>query len=236
MFTPMRIDARSAGVRGAMLMLVFMQVQWKRGWELIALLACISAAGGCSTLNKSECLAADWQSIGYEDGVAGHTDDRLAQHRKACAKHGVAPDLELYRAGREQGLREFCQPPNGFRAGAAGYHYSGVCTRDLEPAFLAAYESGHRLYVLQSRVSDATSRLEARRAELQRIEGTVARKSVLIVSDESTEDERAQALVETKELAERAGKLESEIRQLERDRVNYQRDLDEYRATLAVGG
>lgn len=193
------------------------------------------AMSGCSTLNKSECLAVDWTTIGYEDGVAGHSGERISQHRKACAKHGVSPDLAAYQAGREQGLREFCQPANGFRLGAHGYSYAGVCSGELESAFLGSYDSGRELYVLQSRVSGATNQIEYRRQEIHRLENAIVKASALIVSGESTAEERAQAVVDTKHMAEKAGELKTEIRQLEQDRVHHERDLEEYRATLPLG-
>ena len=71
-------------------------------------------------MSEQECAATDWRTVGYEDGVAGRSGDNIGQHRKACAKHGVSPDLTLYQAGRNDGLREYCQPANGFRAGADG--------------------------------------------------------------------------------------------------------------------
>ncbi|MET0809299.1 MAG: DUF2799 domain-containing protein [Pseudoxanthomonas sp.] len=88
------------------------------GLLLSALL--ILALSGCATMNKDECLTVDWRTVGYEDGVAGRSGDRIAQHRKACAKHGVAPDLDAYQSGRDQGLREYCQPDNGYQLGARG--------------------------------------------------------------------------------------------------------------------
>ncbi|HNR23202.1 MAG TPA: DUF2799 domain-containing protein [Steroidobacteraceae bacterium] len=69
-------------------------------------------------MSGNECRTVDWRTIGYEDGVAGHSGDRVAQHRRACAKHGVTPDLAQYQDGRSEGLREYCQPSNGFRVGA----------------------------------------------------------------------------------------------------------------------
>src|SRR5687768_11835056 len=82
---------------------------------------------GCSSMSRNECLAVDWRTIGYEDGVAGHPGNHIAQHRKACAKHGVRADLSLYQTGREQGLQEYCQPANGYRLGIRGGSYGGVC-------------------------------------------------------------------------------------------------------------
>ena len=50
----------------------------------------------CATLNKDECLTADWYQIGYEDGAKGYPLSRIGKHRKACAKHGVTPDMPPY--------------------------------------------------------------------------------------------------------------------------------------------
>ena len=103
------------------------------------LAVCVLVLTGCASMSKNECRAVDWRTIGYEDGVAGYSGERIAQHRKACAKHGVAPDLDAYRAGREQGLSEFCQPHNGFLFGSRGGTYQGVCPAELAPGFVDAY-------------------------------------------------------------------------------------------------
>jgi hypothetical protein len=82
----------------------------------------------CSTsMTKDECRTVDWRTVGYEDGVAGRPGDRIARHRKDCAEHGVTPDLDAYLAGRAAGLREYCQPNNGYRAGVTGATYYDTC-------------------------------------------------------------------------------------------------------------
>jgi Protein of unknown function (DUF2799) len=192
--------------------------------------------GGCASMNEAECVSVDWQTVGFEDGVAGYSGDRIGQHRKACAKHGVSPDLSAYQQGREAGLREFCQPANGFRVGSSGGGYAGVCPADLSAPFSAAYESGRQLHVLESRVSTANSQLASKRRELERIEDNVVKKTALIVAGDSTNEERAQALVDMKQMTERAGRLKAEIIQLERDKVAYERDLEDYRARVAFAG
>lgn len=192
--------------------------------------------GGCASMNEAECVTVDWRTVGYEDGVAGFTGDRIAQHRKACAKHGVSPDLSAYQTGREEGLREFCQPANGFRVGSRGASYAGVCPADLDFEFRTAYDSGRRLNMLENRVSSAHERLSSKRREVDRLEDEIVRKAALIVSSDSTGEQRAQALVDTKQLAERTGRLKSEIAQLEQDRLQYERELEDYRATLAFIG
>jgi hypothetical protein len=200
------------------------------------LLAVALLLSGCATMSESECLTVDWQTIGFEDGVAGYSGDRIGQHRKACAKHGVSPDLVGYQRGREAGLKEYCQPANGFRVGSQGGSYTGICPAELDVAFTTAYESGRQLYSLESRVSNTRSQIVSKRRELERAEDTIVKKTAVIVGSESTGEERAQALIDTKQLAERVGRLKSEIRQLERDEVEYERDLEDYRARVAFIG
>jgi hypothetical protein len=203
---------------------------------ILGLLGSMVLLGGCATMSESECLTVDWQTIGFEDGVAGYSGDRIGQHRKACAKHGVSPDLVGYQRGREAGLKEYCQPANGFRVGSHGGSYAGVCPAELDGAFASAYESGRQLYSLESRLSNARNQIVSKRRELERVEDTMVKKTAVIVRSDSTGEERAQALVDTKQLAERAGRLKSEIRQLEHEEVEYERDLEDYRARVAFIG
>jgi hypothetical protein len=186
---------------------------------------------GCSSMSKNECLTVDWRTVGYEDGVAGYSGDRIAQHRKACARYGVSTDLGLYQQGRQQGLQEYCQPAHGYRIGVRGGGYTGVCPANLEPAFIAAYDAGHQLYSLEVRVSNTVNQINYKRQELDRAEhGIVANAAAAASSDSNTQD-RANAVVDTVQLAERAGRLKAEIRQLEEERVQYERDLETYRST-----
>jgi len=203
----------------------------KRLITTVGLLAALLS--GCATMSKDECLYVDWRTVGYEDGVAGYNGDRIGQHRKACADHGVRPDFDAYQAGRAAGLREYCQPENGFRVGSSGATYVGACPADLAPAFAVAYESGHELYLREWRVSNANSRLWSKRRELERIEDQLAKQGFVVVDSTSTSEQRAQALLDTKQLAERYGRLKSEIEQLEKDKVVWERELDEYRTQVA---
>jgi hypothetical protein len=185
---------------------------------------------GCASMSKDECLAVDWRTIGYEDGVEGYPGDHIAEHRKACAKYGVRADLDLYQQGRNQGLHEFCQPRNGYRLGARGASYNGVCSGELESPFLASFDSGHQLYVLSARLSNAEYQLESKRRELANIEHGILANSVEAVSNDSAADQRAHAVLDVVQLADRASQLKIEIRQLTADSVRYQEDLDSYRA------
>ena len=78
--------------------------------------------------------------------------------------------LPTTRHGREQGLREFCKPLNGFRTGSRGRGYNGVCPAELDGPFLEAYESGRQLYNLRSRVNSVANQINSMKAESDQID------------------------------------------------------------------
>jgi len=188
--------------------------------------------GACVHMDEDECRAADWRTIGFEDGAEGYSSERIGEHRKACAEYGIAPDLVAWQAGRAEGLREYCVPANGFKVGSQGASYGGVCPSDMEPAFTDAYNNGQHLYSLQRSVWDVSSDLESKTRYLRQAESDLSSRSAAAVSSSVSADERAQAVLDVKELGERVGRLKAEIRQLEDEHIRRQRDLDDYRATL----
>ena len=101
--------------------------------RIVASIIFLALLGGCAGgLSKDECLYADWQAIGYEDGARGAPASAVSSHRQACAKKaGVTPDMTAYLTGRDEGLREYCKPSNGFAVGSRGARYYGVCTGPL---------------------------------------------------------------------------------------------------------
>ena len=169
----------------------------------------------------------------YEDGVVGSSGAQIGVHRRVCAKYGITPDLEAYRLGRAEGLREFCQPYNGYRAGITGAPYYDVCPADLAARFLAQYQAGHELYVHEQRVRDADARLNVKRAEIARLEDATARSGLRAIKETSTMEQRVQSVLDARQYAERIGRLKAEVAQLERDRVLYAQELAAYRATVA---
>ena len=204
--------------------------------SLILLLVGSAYLGGCATMSGDECMTSDWSAIGYEDGSSGHTTDRLAKHRKACAKHGVTPDFAAYQSGRDQGLVEYCQPGRGFTVGSNGGRYNGVCTVNLEADFLDAYNAGYHLYSLRSRVNSANSSISSKDRELKKIDEIIATKEAAMISNEATQEERILLLADLKELSERTGTLESEIKVLYDVRARATVELDHYRMAVADMG
>ena len=108
-------------------------------------------------------------------------------------------------AGRAEGLREFCQPNNGYRAGASGQIYHDSCPAELAPAFLAAYDNGRELYLRERRVSDADSAIAARRYEIARREDSLVKRGFRVVDETATPEQRTQALLDAKQAGERIG-------------------------------
>jgi hypothetical protein len=165
-------------------------------WAAAALLL-----AGCASLDKAECVSADWYAIGLEDGANGRAVGRLGDHRRACAEHGVAPDSARWLAGRGEGLKSYCTFQRGYSNGRAGQAFADVCPADLAAAFAAGYRQGRGLYDLERRlasvegeirrIKDAlaagirdpqtrayeTDRLEALSREAQDLEREIARAS-----------------------------------------------------------
>jgi len=193
----------------------------------VVILVMLGALGlsGCATLNEAECRTGDWYTIGYEDGLQGQPVTRLASHRKACAKHGVQPDLAAYTAGRDAGLETYCQPHGGYWAGLRGSAYHGVCPAHLLDDFLPAYEYGRDIHALES---DARSeRREADRlyGEIRRLDEAIAQREALLIAPGLRPHERADLLVEIKSLVRAQRALEADIA----DRQGYAEAL-QYRA------
>lgn len=195
--------------------------------------ALLLALGGCATMSSDECMTSDWSTIGFEDGARGYTADRIGQHRKACAKHGVTPDFTDYQTGRDQGLQQYCQPSRGFTVGSNGGSYNGVCSIEMEGSFLDAYNTGYHLYTLRSNVNRANSDIHARERELDRIADTVRRKERELIGDETTTQDRILLLADLKDLSEETGQLEAEIRELYDIRARSQVELEHYQTSVA---
>lgn len=198
---------------------------------VLAVLLLALGLSSCATpVTKEECMAMDWRTVGFEDGAAGHPASRISVHRKACGEHGVAPDFDLYQAGRSEGLREYCTAANGYRIGAAGGDYAGVCPAQREEDFLKAYSEGREAHAMRERVTTTGNQLASARRDLERAEKALAKSKADAVDEEKTREERAAAVRDTAKLAEEVGKLKARIPQLEEDLAFHRRELDAYLA------
>ena len=182
------------------------------GYLIVGILFLLS---GCATLNQSECLNADWSIIGIEDGAMGRLESYIGNHRSACAKFGVTPDLASYQTGHDQGIRQYCTERNGFARGRSGNRYNGVCPPDLERAFLDAHSLGQEIYLTNRELQNINASIKAKQKEIEKIIITKNEKEQLLIHGRTSPVERALLLEETKELDRSIGPIDDEIYDLE---------------------
>ncbi len=201
--------------------------------RIAVVMAALMVIQGCATMDQEECLASDWHAVGFEDGARGYPVDRISQHRKACAQHGVRADLGAYRRGRDEGLRHFCTAQNGFNLGSSGSGYAGVCPEDLADDFELAYSEGRRLHDLDRRVRSAENRIGSLERQVADLDQQIDGHEKTIIASGTDNLERARLLLEIKDLVDHREDLEDEIEDLEQERVASQQELEEYRETVA---
>ena len=136
----------------------------------------ILSFAGCATMKKEECLTADWYSIGYEDGAKGYKVSRISNHRKACAKFGVTPDLQMYQSGRLEGLQEYCTPQKGYKLGLSGRSYNHACQGKLEEPFQMAYNSGRDIYLFKKDLSKEERHLDQLNQQMAELKDHIRKK------------------------------------------------------------
>jgi len=208
-----------------------------RRLTFITLLAMLALGGCASSLSESQCLANDWETIGYRDGLSGSDgSSALMRHMDACVKHGVTPDRNAYLAGWEDGVDQYCQPANGFNLGQRGNGYSNVCPARLQSAFHAAYQDGRRLWEARSEVNQIADAIAVRERRLNEIKAEMAAITGAMLEPEWTVADRAQMLLTAKDLGEEQGRLSSEIEELEVELAVKRERLDDLRQTLAFAG
>ena len=171
--------------------------------RLLLLLSIALIVSSCATLDKNECLVANWESIGYEDGTRGHPAARIGKHRTACAKFGVTPDLALYTQGREQGLTLYCRASVGYREGIKGKTYKNVCPADSERDFLTGYHFGQRIYKISSRVHSLERKIIKEEKILDELAVTISDTEAELIRSGVSRERRALLLHEIKILSER---------------------------------
>lgn len=140
--------------------------------------AAMVTLSGCATLSEEECKTADWGRLGYKDGAAGQPESRLAEHAEACAKVGIRPITDIWRAGWDRGVHAYCVPSVGWREGLAGRSYQGVCRGRDEDGFLSAYQAGAEIHRLESRISSNDSDIRRLERELSKADNDRERRRI----------------------------------------------------------
>jgi hypothetical protein len=175
---------------------------------------CVVILSGCATLNKNECLTADWYQIGYEDGAQGHPDSRIALHRKACAAYDITPDFRDYQDGYNEGVIRFCTASNGFAQGKRGYDYSGICPSGLEASFLHGYEAGKQIYSVSSMIRSLDSEQQKNHSRIETLQAQIIDKTHLMLADSTAIAERYRLNAEIAQMQQDLGALKERNQQI----------------------
>ncbi len=202
-------------------------------YVLVLTLPIVLFLSGCAKMmNENECLAADWQTVGFLDGSSGRNMAWLERRGEACAEYGVAPDLDRYLVGRSQGLESFCQPRSGFYMGLRRNIYENVCPSELEGAFLVAYQDGLGLRERQNRITEIESAINSANMDMVELDEDIAAATLAVAAPDTTEQDRLSLAVEIRNMAEERGNIEMLIPQLEAELTAARVDLDDYRVSI----
>lgn len=191
------------------------------------------ALSGCATLDRADCLNADWRTLGFEDGVKGRNQSQISQYRQDCAEHGVTPDLNAYRQGHIEGAVQFCTAQNGFRQGMQNNTYQNSCPADLEAAFMTGYRDGQLVYEARSRVDNAQSEQKKLGRYIDEHEKNIKQLNEQLVADGLSREQRVKVRDKLAAHNENLGQAKLRYAELTAAIIILQRDLDRVRASMS---
>ncbi|MCV6624110.1 MAG: DUF2799 domain-containing protein [Cellvibrionaceae bacterium] len=194
------------------------------------LICSVLVLASCSGLSQEECMNADWEAIGFEDGVVGKGLEKVGDYREDCAKHAIKVDLERYKYGRNIGLKDFCQPASAFQAGRRGYIYKGVCPADLEPVFVGPYEEGRIVFRAEQRFNRAESELNSAENSIDRIERDIRNREQELLDDKTAADRRRQLYNQIEDLKRDLYREKERIRDLHEEVYQARREFEDAQA------
>jgi hypothetical protein len=207
-----------------------------RGARLAAVLAILlgsaAALASCASLSQAECVSGDWRVIGFNDGASGQPAGRVGDHGEACARYGVAPDLELWRLGYDEGLIAYCTRPNGFRAGVQGATYHGVCAGPAADEFIVAYQDGRHVYDARQALNLAQNDLSEVENELDDVRQDRDEARADADAEGVSPESRRAYLDEAERLSERLGELRRRRDELDQVTRNIAEDVRRIEADM----
>lgn len=193
--------------------------------------ACLLA--GCATLNKHECQHANWYAIGLEDGAQGHGIERIGQHRQACAKLGIVPEVEDYRAGLDEGHSRYCTNARGYQRGRSGQNNPQVCRGQAAVDFNQAYNLGREHYRLKGAITDLDQQMDDYQQRLTELAEEASSHEQQLLHKAQDADTRRHHLQSLRAIEQEIKEVHESITYLERELIVAQEDLfqlqDEHR-------
>lgn len=115
----------------------------------LCIFAFLASDAQAKKFRSSECASANWHKVGRLDGQQGRLPSRIKHYQRLCKKRGVSPDIRRYERGRHFGLRKFCTPSSGAKAGKSGRKYPHGCPPATISDFRTAYILGRDVYIAE---------------------------------------------------------------------------------------
>ncbi len=198
----------------------------------IGLIILSGCAGGAS-VSQNQCIASDWQTLGYRDGVNGLRSSQLLKHQDACVEHGIIPDRSGYMAGWNEGIREYCQPNNAFEIGELGRGHNNVCPGEMQTTFTTAYREGRKLYLLRVEVANIERAIAQSEQRLEAVKAEIVSSATHQLDPLLTPADRIELAAHTHRLTEERHRLQHDIPALLDELDDKQAELDGLRQSLA---
>lgn len=121
------------------------------------------------TVSGDPCKSADWFEVGRIDGING-VSLHSSTYAGRCKAQGTTIDAELYGAGWERGLTDYCTPEHAYDAGRSSESYSGVCPKNMEAKFLKRFKVGAEIAALEKTNATIEGQVENKLSLLAAIE------------------------------------------------------------------
>ena len=173
---------------------------------------------GCATMSPEECLQANWEEVGYNDGAAGYSLSRSAEHREACAESGVQLDFELYSQGYSLGLPYYCTREKGFETADHGGDYAVQCERDGFPEYASGYSEGLDVYALKKERTELEKRIDEKSAQADALLSQMGQLRIARDDDTLSKSARREAGYQLTQLESLYRTLSRDIDALEQER------------------
>lgn len=194
----------------------------------------LSGCGGGATVSQNQCIASDWQTLGYRDGVNGVRSSQLLKHQDACVEHGIIPDRTGYMAGWNDGVREYCQPNNAFEIGELGGGHDNVCPANMQSTFTSAYREGRKLYLVRVEITNLERSINQKEHRLEDIKAELVSSATAQLNPLLSTAERVEMLAYTHRLTEERQVLKTELPQLEHELDHKQAELEALRQLVSA--
>lgn len=172
----------------------------------------------CKTLTQEECLSANWEVIGFEDGALGKPSSFVERHQDTCSKFKVEPNLQVYLQGHAQGLNRYCTYQSGMVLAKNGSDYNLVCSANVFREFKKGFERGKNILSVQQ--------------QIQQVHSTVNQQANRLTEIDLLTKLKQNQLSEQSLLDEQLRLLKSEINKLQLEKQNLVTEIPYLRKQL----